>query len=176
MAENKCEQCGELIERCPCPYCGWTSVVTGVGALVAGGARMSATGKVFTYPEWLLETAKEQIKGSHFEAAIVVSAMACEIATEAVISAALKELHPGIAGAVDNLLNGYSLSNDRTCKLYSALTGDEIDKDKPFFDDYVKAVPVARNKAIHNGERFTKNDADSAVSLASQMLKRLNPT
>jgi hypothetical protein len=88
----------------------------------------------------LLENARQLIELSHFSMAVVASHIACELATELVLSSSFsKKKIKYLQDAVLKFLNGYSLANDKIRELYTALTGDVI-QGQPFWEDFTKSA------------------------------------
>ena len=107
-----------------------------------------------------------------FEIAVVTAQMACEIQVERVLRAwfacrALTDLE----SAIDDLLPGYNLSNEKLRKLYTSLTGDAI-QHQSFWGEY-KVLVSLRNKAVHAGVRLQETHAKVGISAAQRMLRHL---
>src|SRR5580692_3605468 len=98
----------------------------------------------------LLTIAQGLVDQGHFNIAIVASHMACEVAAERAFDAAYaaKNLEP-LGEAVDSLMNGHNLGNDRHRKLWNALTGTELEKEQ--FWSRFKAASEKRNLIVHRG-------------------------
>jgi hypothetical protein len=89
-----------------------------------------------SYPEKLLTVAQELIDKGEFTIAAVVAYMACEISVEWALSRAFKA--KGIdylQQPIKDLGFTYNLANDRVCKLYNAVAGDEVQK-QSFWDEF----------------------------------------
>ena len=93
QSELTCAQCGKPIsdefsgfERKPCPDCGSlarsVNITVEVGELIAVGAVGEVRVTITSYPQALLSAAKRLIDKEQFSISVVVSHMACEIATE----------------------------------------------------------------------------------------------
>lgn len=182
LDDNKCGRCGFLItdefaskdstERKPCPKCGSKSREILLAATVTAGASVSAELTVVTYPQWLLSEAQSLIDENRFEIAVVVCHLACEIATERALSTAFESKGlQYLEGAVEELLNGYNLSNDRIRKLYTALTGDAIEVQT--FWPHFKESAKRRNEIMHKGRRVKKSEAESSHTAASALVSHL---
>ena len=62
-----------------------------------------------------------------------------------------------------DFLNGYSLANNRVRKLYTALTGDQVEKAS--FWQAFKTSAERRNKIVHSTIPVTKPNAENRTSL-----------
>jgi len=96
--------------------------------------------------------------------------MACEIATERSLSEAFvtKGLQY-LEASVD--LNGYNLANDRVRKLYTALTGDEV-QTAAFWQKF-KDSAQRRNNIIHGGTIVGKTEAEESYKAAIDLVAYL---
>jgi hypothetical protein len=191
-----CAQCGKLItgespssdpaQRQPCPQCGSTARtlsasteerVTASATIpieVSERVTVSATAQieVITYPQALLTFARKLIDDGQFSIAVIVSHMACEIAAERSLSESFaKKDIQYLADPVVDLLNGYNLGNDRTRKLYTALTGDEIQQ-RPFWQKF-KESATRRNHVLHRGLLVGKVEAEDSFNTTSDLVAHL---
>ncbi len=155
-----------------CPKCGSTSRRFSVEATISLAFPVSATAAVITYPEALLSIARGLIEQAHFNIAIVTSHMACEVATERAFDAAYarRELQ-WLGDAVDGLMNGYNLGNDRHRKLFNALTGSRLES-LPFWSGFKNASDM-RNAIIHKGGQSSKAEAELALQAATELIHHL---
>jgi hypothetical protein len=98
--------------------------------------------------------------------------MACEVAAERSLSAAFaaKGLQY-IEEPIVDLLNGYNLANDKNRKLYTALTGNAIEKEA--FWKAFKESATRRNKVVHNAGVVTKVEAAASHGAAAALVKHL---
>jgi hypothetical protein len=98
--------------------------------------------------------------------------MACEIATERSLAEAFatKKLQY-LEAPVDDLINGYNLANDRIRKLYTALTGDEV-QTASFWQKFKESAQL-RNNIIHGGTIVGKAKAEAAYDAATALVARL---
>src|SRR5262249_41237884 len=124
------------------------------------------------YPRNLLSVARTLIDEGRFSIAVIVAHMACEIATERSLAEAfaIKELQY-LEASVDDLINGYNLANDRIRKLYTALTGDEV-QTAAFWQNF-KESAQRRNKIIHGGTIVGKTEAEEAYEAATAFVAHL---
>jgi hypothetical protein len=110
-------------KRQPCPNCGSTprSFSVEMRASIKRSANFNA--ELVTYPKALLTISERLVDQAHFNIAIVSSHMACELAAERAFDAAhaARNLEP-LGEAVDGLMNGHNLGNDKHRKLWNALT------------------------------------------------------
>jgi len=182
MAESTaCGNCGETLtepastpveKRQPCPKCGSTRRNFSVELTASVTASASVTATVVTYPNALLTIAQSLINQGHFNIAIVTSHMACEVAAERAFDAeyAAKNLEP-LGEAVDGLMNGHNLANDKHRKLYNALTGTELEKQS--FWPRFKSASEKRNSIVHKGGHANKVEAEAALQAASEVVTYL---
>ena len=179
---SNCSSCGAPIEgenpngapeqQKPCPRCG--SVARTIALQASGSVRSSGSAQltVVTYPEVLLRTAKDLLSRNEFGIATVVSHMACEVATERVLSQSFA--HNGISNmeeAVLGFLNGYNLASSRNLKLYVALTGDDIQQ-RPFWQAF-KDSATRRNAVIHKGAILGRSEAEASLSATAEFVSHL---
>jgi hypothetical protein len=132
----------------------------------------SATATVITYPEALLSTARSLIDGGEFSIAVVVAHMAREISAERSLSRAFAV--KGIADiedAVEDLLPGYNLANERVRNLYNALTGNEIQR-QAFWQGFRESA-IRRNRIVHQGLIVNQADAEASFNAASDLVAYL---
>jgi hypothetical protein len=178
---TRCGNCGETLaepentpvdKRPPCPKCGSTRRIFAVElrASLTGSATVSAT--LATYPSALLTIAQSLIDQGHFNIAILTSHMACEVAAERAFNAAYaaKGLQQ-LGEAVDGLMNGSNLANDRHRKLYNAITGTQLETQS--FWQRFKTASEKRNSIVHKGDHATKADAESALAAAKHLIVHL---
>lgn len=183
MAESTaCGNCDEILtepagtpveRRQPCPKCG--STLRGVSAEFADPLELSdsAVPAVTSYPRVLLNIAQSLIDQGLFNIAIVTSHLACEVAAERAFDAAYAAKGLGVLGeAVDELMNGHNLGNERNRKLYDALTGTELKKE-PFWPRF-KSASEKRNAIIHKGGLANRQEAKDALQAATDLIAHLN--
>ena len=179
---SSCAQCGEPMtgespsgdpaQRKPCPKCGSAARILPAHAEVRISFSGSAQAEIITYPQTLLSAALSLIGSGQFNIAVVVAHMACEIATERCLSESFTQ--KGIQyleAAVTDLLNGYNLANEKHRNLYTALTGDEVQK-QPFWQDF-KNSATRRNRIIHQGAIVGKAEAEESLKAASDLVSHL---
>lgn len=178
---SACGNCGEPItepvsppveERQQCSKCGSTYRAFSVEGRVSISMSVSGNTAFISYPEALLTIAQGLVDQGHFNVAIVTSHMACEIATERAFSAAyaVKKLKP-LGEAVDNLMNGHNLGNDKHRQLWNALTGTELEKE-PFWSGF-KAASAKRNTLVHGRGHANKMEAEAALQAAADLIMHL---
>jgi len=177
-----CAKCGEPIfdesrsgdpkKRKPCPKCGSTARTFSLEASIQVAASLTASAEVRTYPQALLLAARSLIDTGQHSIAVVVSHMACEVAAERAFCKAYAD--KGIKyleEALSELLNSHNLGNDRTRKLYAALTGGII-QDQPFWQEF-KEPSKRRNHIIHRGLTVGKDEAEKSMQAASDLVAHL---
>jgi hypothetical protein len=83
---------------------------------------------VVTYPQKLLTMTRKLIDDGEYSIAVVVAHMACEIAAERSFSEAFvtKGIPDHLESAMMRFVNGRNLANGQIQKLYTALTGNEV--------------------------------------------------
>jgi hypothetical protein len=102
----------------------------------------------------LLDTSRVLLADNHFGPAVVVAQTAVEVAMEASIGERLASsgtpdaLREWIT-ARDQRGRSYSPASERIQRLWTALTGDEVQK-APWWSDYIKLVR-ARDAFVHSG-------------------------
>lgn len=135
----------------------------------------SATLTAIPYPEKLLTKAQDLIASGDFgdfSIAVVVAHMACEISAERAISRTFTAKGIGyLEESVEDLLPGYNLANPRVCKLYNAVTGDQIQK-QSFWQAFTESA-TRRNQAVHGGRIVTKAEAEASYKAASELVAYL---
>jgi hypothetical protein len=177
-----CGKCGEPIvgespsgdpaQRRPCPNCGSTARNFSVEAHMTSSANVTVQAEVVTYPQNLLSLTRTLINEGRFSIAVIVAHMACEIAAERSLSEAFatKGLQY-LEASVDDLLNGYNLANERIRKLYTALTGDEVQTTA--FWHKLKESAQRRNNIIHGGIVAGKAEAEESYNTAADLVVHL---
>lgn len=182
MAESgACGNCGEPLtepastpveKRLPCPKCGSTrrSFMVEMRESVTASAIFDA--EVITYPKALLTIAQSLIDQGHFNIAVTTSHMACAVAAERAFDAVYSDKKLEVLGeAIDSLMNGHNLGNDKHRKLRSALTGTELEEE-PFWSRF-KSASKKRNLIVHSGEHANKTDAEAALQAANDRITHL---
>ncbi len=177
-----CAQCGQPItgeplsgapaQRKPCPQCGSTARIFSVHVHATITLSGSVQAEIITYPQTLLSAARSLIDDGQFSIAIVIAHMACEIASERVLSDAFA--HKGIQyleESLNDLLNGYSLANERLRTLYTALTGDEVQK-QSFWQKFRESA-TCRNQIVHRGTIVGKAEAEESFKATSDLVAHL---
>ena len=172
-----CGKCGEpltgVAQDQPCPKCGSTSRAHGAAISMSISSSMSADATLVTYPQRLLALAQKLIDDGELGIAIVVAHMACEVAVERTMSEAYVTKHISyLEDAVSEFHSGYNLANNRLRKLYTALTGDEVEK-ASFWGKF-KASAVRRNNIVHSSGSATKAEAEESHSAARALVTHLN--
>jgi hypothetical protein len=177
-----CGQCGEPItgeapdpdiaKRKPCPKCGSTKRAYGGEASMAISLSATVDATVITYPQKLLTLARRLIDEGEFAIAVVVAHIACEIATERCLTEAftVKGI-PHLEEAVRDFFSGNSLANNRIRKLYTALTGDQIEKEA-FWQQFKKSAS-RRNDISHSSVMVTKAEAEDSHTAATALVAHL---
>jgi hypothetical protein len=177
-----CGQCGEPIidespggdptARKPCPKCGSRTRKFGVQQHFTAAGTVTVDATVITYPQNLLALARMLIDEGRYGISVVVAHMACEVAAERSLTEAfLNRGIPDLEDPVTDLLNGYNLAREQNRKLYTALTGDDIQK-KRFWQKF-KESASRRNKIIHNSAIVGKIEAEDSFNAASGIVAHL---
>ncbi len=183
--DTTCGGCGAVIvdeptdsdpsKRNPCHQCGSLARAFSLQAHVTVHVSATAELTVVTYPQTLLATSKGLLDSGQFGISVVVAHMACEVSVERALSAAFAS--KGLQYLEDpvlDFLNGFNLGNDRNRKLYTALTGDQIEQQR-FWPDF-KASATRRNNIVHNGSIAEKVEAESSFNAASLFVAHLTMT
>jgi len=98
--------------------------------------------------------------------------MACEVATEQAFDAAYAAKKLELLGqAVDGLMNGNNLANDKHRKLYNALTGTQVEKES--FWPRFKSASEKRNSIVHKRGHANKSEAEAALQAAGELIAYL---
>jgi hypothetical protein len=132
----------------------------GIPAVASAGTRIV----LISYPRHLLTLARKLIDESEFSVSVVVSHMACEIAVERSLSEAFSKS----GTTAPKWLNGYSLANKKIQKIYTSLTGDEVQK-KPFWPRSKKSAD-RRNQIVHSDHRIGKVEAEESMRAANDFV------
>lgn len=178
-----CAQCGSPIpaelqsvgsESHPCPNCGAQrrnfKLEADPGTYVISGSEIQYEYK--TYPEALLEETERLIDEGRFNLAIIVCHMACEVATERAFSKIFEEKNINyLKEAIMDMLSGFNLGNNKIRRLYTALTGDEIQKEN-FWQKFKKST-TRRNEIVHRGKIFEKSEAEESFEATSELINHL---
>ncbi|MGO9845092.1 MAG: hypothetical protein ACLPKT_00370 [Methylocella sp.] len=125
------------------------------------------------YSETLLTKADELITKGEFGLAVVVAHMACEISAELAISQAFAA--KGIVYLedwADEVVSNYNLGHERVRKLYTALTGKQIQQEQSFWKDFKDSVE-RRNAFVHKGEEVTEADAKASLKAVKAVVEYL---
>lgn len=172
-----CTNCGEpladdLVQQQPCPKCGSMARTVNVEARMMAMSSATASVTVIPYSETLLAKSQELIDKGDFNIAVVVAHMACEIAVERVMSEAfMKRDIEDLEDPVLDFLSGYSLANERLCKLFNALTRKQV-QTQPFWPAF-KESATRRNNVMHHGALVTKAEAQTSHRAASDLVAYL---
>ena len=173
-----CAACNQPIqnepsaERKPCPKCG--SLTRHFEDSVEETCHVSDSfdATVKTYPQTLLDTARDLLEREQVGIAIVVAHMACEVAAERSIAEAFQaKALTYLEDPILAFVNGFNLAAPRIRELYSALTGDEIQK-QPFWQAF-KTSATLRNSIVHNGKIVGRSDAEASLTAAIAIVAHL---
>jgi hypothetical protein len=128
--------------------------------------------QVLTYPQRLLTLAQRLIDEGEYSVSIVVSHIACEIATDRSFTEAFRARGiEDLEEPIEKLFSGNNLGNDKTRKLYTALTGDEI-QNQPFWQRFTDSAK-RRNSISHNGVAYEQTEADQSLAVAKAFVAHL---
>jgi len=136
------------------------------------GIGCSFNAQVITYPQKLLTLAQSLIDSEEHSVSIVVAHMACEVAvdrtfTKAYTAKGIEYLEEPL----ESFLPSNNLGNDGVRKLYTALTGDEIQK-QPFWSRF-KESAARRNKISHNGATYDQSEAEASLAVVKEFVAHL---
>jgi len=131
-----------------------------------------ADATVITYPQRLLDVAKGLIDAKQYSMAVVVAHIACEVAadrafTKAFAAKGIEDLEEPIGA----YFSGAAITYDRNRKLYTALTGDEIQKE-PFWETFTRSVK-RRNGIAHKAEIVGEPEAEESLAVATAFVAHL---
>jgi len=135
-------------------------------------ASVSVQTTVITYPQKLLSLARRLIDEDEHAIAIIVVHMACEIATERTLSEAFAAKGvPYLEDPVTDLFSGNNLGNERIRKLYTALTGDQVEQ-AAFWQKFKQSSKL-RNKIAHSSIAVSKQEAEDSLAAAKDLVAHL---
>jgi hypothetical protein len=128
-----------------------------------------------TYPHILLGVSRFLLGKKDdklFGLATIVAHLACEVAVERFFSdffarKGIQSLEETVADA----LNGYNLANDKVSKLFTSLTGDEIQR-QPFWAAFVRSAK-RRDNIIRKELIVGRADAEESIKAANDFLAHL---
>jgi hypothetical protein len=117
----------------------------------------------------LIEEAKNSLKSSLFEMAVVLSQAASEMCTEWAITAlfALRD-DKDLAEPILGLFVVKDICSERVQRVYSALSGDSPNQ-QPFWAR-LKSHRDRRNAVVHRGEKASPNEAAESVAVVNEYL------
>ena len=72
---------------------------------------------------------------------------------------------------IEKLLPSNNLGNDKTRKVYTALTGDEI-QNQPFWQRFTESA-TRRNRISHNGATVGLVEAEASLAVAKEFVAHL---
>ncbi len=178
-----CTFCGQPItgespeQPNPCEYCsslsgGYPHLVNLTEA-IAGSAVGYVEGA--SYPQILLGIARFLLGKNDDKVcglATIMAHLACEISTERFLSESFaRKGIQSLEETVVDALNGYNLSNDKVWKLYTSLTGDEI-QEKPFWGSFLRSAK-RRDNIVRKGFIVGRKDAEETIKAATDYLAHL---
>ena len=140
------------------------------GMYASSGFEVNA--QVITYPQKLLALAQWLIDSGKFSISVVVAHMACEVATDRTFTEVFKA--KGIEyleEPIEKLLPSNNLGNDKTRKVYTALTGDGI-QNQPFWQRFTESA-TRRNRISHNGATVGLAEAEASLAVAKEFVAHL---
>lgn len=135
-----------------------------MNAMATGRATLTLT----PYEDTLLVKAQELITNGAFDLAIVVAHTACEISAERAI---LRAFAARSIEYLDENFPNFNLANTRSCNLYNAVTGKQIQK-QLFWSNF-KWSAKRRNLIVHKGKIATKAEAKKSHKAASDLVAYL---
>jgi hypothetical protein len=127
------------------------------------------------YQRELIQNAYDLCDERKYNLAVIVAQMACEVVSELAfstyfISRGIHELEKPIVALLPNFNLGSG--NDKTRKLYEALSGDKITA-QLWWSDY-KSVVKLRNDIIHKSAQTNSATARAAVKTADQLVRHVD--
>ena len=179
--EEFCGKCGNVVHddptvrvegRTPCPNCGSTSRHHRLEGHVRITISVTANLTVIGYPQALITTAKDLASRKDFGIAIVVAHMGCEVAVERAMPAAFSSKQISyLEDPISEFLNGYNLGNTRNRKLFSALTGNDVEK-QTFWGAFSQSA-VRRNKMMHAGHIANESEANETLNACESLIANI---
>lgn len=177
----ECKSCGAPLAPThagPCPSCG---ELAGKKAYVTASvtARGNASASATVFRRWqeryevLLDTAHQLRDHGHYEAAIVTAQTACEVCTEAVLTAALHERvgDDGVTDLITASMGNYNPTNHRVQEWYETLFDHRI-QEESFWPSLKKHV-ARRHGVVHRGEPATSREADESIAAVDEAIRHL---
>ena len=104
--------------------------------------------------------------------AVVIAQAACEVGTEQVMTVLLKK--KGMAIIAEPLLSAFrpfDITRDRLQKLYNALSGQQIQKEKTFWPKLIKHYK-RRNDVVHKGVSCSRSEAGESLDAVQRYIER----
>jgi hypothetical protein len=178
-----CTFCGQRItgespeQPSPCEYC--SSLTGGYPHLVilTEAIAGSAVGYVegATYPQIMVSIARFLLAKNDDKLcglATIMAHLACEVAIERSLSDSFaRKGIQSLEETVADILNGYNLANGKVRKLYTSLTGDQI-QEQPFWGDFLRSAK-RRDDIIRKGLIVARTDAEESIAAAHEFLAHL---
>ena len=178
-----CTFCGQRItgespeQPNPCEYC--SSLAGGYPHLVilTEAIAGSAVGYVegATYPQILLSIARFLLGKNDDKLcglATIMAHLACEVAVERSLSDSFaRKGIQSLEETVADILNGHNLANDKVRRLYTSLTGDEI-QEQPFWGNFLRSAK-RRDNIIRKGLIVGRTDAEESIASADDFLAHM---
>jgi hypothetical protein len=149
--------------------------------LQADGGRAEAKGSpvhlVYTpYYENILASARQLINDGHYQAAVLVAHMACEVFIGQVIVALMKrEGWPDPEGWAEDYREGFSFLNPLIRERYVELSKDSITDTFARWREYDQHVQL-RNRVAHRGARVTASEATMVCEVAEALATHMRAT
>lgn len=143
-----------------------------VSSVSLGDVMVSGKVTCSTYSQKLIEDAEKQTAAGEHGLAVILAAMACEVAVNISFTQSFEDQGvQHLEKVVRDFINGYSLSSDKKRKLFETMTGKDL-ASKPWWGKY-KQTTKKRNDIVHEGARATADEAKSAIAAATDMAKEL---
>ncbi len=125
------------------------------------------------YHEVLLGNARQLITAGHFQAAVLIAHMACEVCTGQVIVGLMERR--GLEEAqewAEEYRESFSFLNPTVRALYFSLTGERINIAFRRWREHAGSVEL-RNRLSHRGARVTEAQAENACDVVQALTARL---
>jgi len=109
-----------------------------------------------------------------YQLAVVLAQAACEVLVEQLLDAQISKVQPESVRdwIADRAKHRNDLSDERDRKLYSALTGDEINAGKGFWQEYTKHGK-RRHDVVHAGKAISKEEAMHSYDTVRRVVAHL---
>jgi hypothetical protein len=178
-----CTFCGQPVtgespeQTNPCEYCSSLSGGYPHSVILTEAIAGSAAGYVegATTPQILMSIASFLLARNDDKLCGIVTILAhlaCEVAIERSMSDSFaRKGIRSLEEPVADVLNGYSLADEKVRNLYTSLTGDEI-REQPFWDRFIRSAK-RRDHIVRKGLIVGRSDAEESFKTANDFLAHI---